>query len=127
MNDAPLLGDREPLAIRAAVVAAVTVILDLLVAFGFDLTEEQYASIVAATSLIGMLVIVLWVRPKVTPVADPNLPMAFDAPDHDDELDTIEDPDLLWDDEPVDDTFDDLAEDYLDEVERVEEVVSDDD
>lgn len=121
MNEEPMLADREPLVIRGAVVAAITVLIDVAVAFGLDLTGEQYVALTSAIGLIATAVVVIWSRGKVTPVADPQIPVA--APDHPDELE-LEDPDLLWPDEPVDDTLDDLADELLDDPDMV---VSDDD
>ena len=63
---------REPLAIRALIVAVVNV----LVVFGIvRFTEAQVdAIVIALDSIISLLVTVLWVRPAVTPVADPSIP-----------------------------------------------------
>lgn len=102
---------REPLAIRAAVVAAVIVLIDVAVSFGWNLTMEQYASLTTAVGLIGTAVIVVWSRGKVTPVADPNLPFVADP----DELSTVEDPDLVWPDEPVDESLPDAVSELGDD------------
>ena len=70
----PTLADREPLAIRGAVVAAVTAGLHLLVILGvlpLDAGQEQAAAMVV--DLVGTAVLVVWTRGKVTPVADPRL------------------------------------------------------
>jgi len=63
---------REPLAVRALIVAVV----NALVVFGvLHLTDAQTdAIIVAADSILTLLVTVLWVRPAVTPVNDPSIP-----------------------------------------------------
>lgn len=63
---------REPLAIRALIVAVVNV----LVVFGIvRFTDAQVdAIVIALDSIISLLVTVLWVRPAVTPVADPSIP-----------------------------------------------------
>jgi len=99
MNDTSLLSEREPLVVRGAVVAVVTVLIEVAVAFGLNLTGEQYAALSSAVGLIATAVVVVWSRGKVTPVANPNLPFVDDP----DELSTVEDPDLVWPDEPVDD------------------------
>lgn len=63
---------REPLAISAAVVAAVGGIINLVVAFGVKLSDDQVGAINTAVTLVSALLIVLLVRPKVTPTADPQ-------------------------------------------------------
>ena len=70
----PLLVEREPLALRASIVAAVAACLNLAVLFGWDLTVEQVGAINTAVGLVATAVVVAWVRPSVTPVADPCLP-----------------------------------------------------
>lgn len=62
----------EPLAIRAAIVAAVGAIINLIVVFGIDLSADQIAAITTATTVLTGLVIVLWTRGAVTPVANPK-------------------------------------------------------
>lgn len=66
---------REPLAIRAAIVAALTAVLHVLVILGvFPIDAEAESAIGLAVDLIGTAVLVVWTRGKVTPVAAPNLP-----------------------------------------------------
>ena len=65
--------DREPLAITTAVVAAVGGLINVAVLFGWNLTPEQVTAINTAVGLVAALVVVLVVRPKVTPVTDPQL------------------------------------------------------
>ena len=64
---------REPLTIRAAIVAALVAILHFLVLGGWlnfsPELEEQAATVIA---LVGTAVLVLWTRGKVTPVDDPR-------------------------------------------------------
>lgn len=65
---------REPLAIRAAIVAAVTAILHVLIVLGvlpIDATAEH--AIAGAVDLVGTAVLVAWTRGKVTPVEAPVL------------------------------------------------------
>ena len=70
----PTLADREPLAIRGAIVAAVTAGLHLLVVLGvLPLAVEQEQSAALVVDLLGTAVLVIWTRGKVTPVADPRL------------------------------------------------------
>jgi hypothetical protein len=64
---------REPLAIRGAVVAAVVAVIQVAVVFGWDLTVEQIAALSTAVNMIGTAVVVVWSRGKVTPVDDPQL------------------------------------------------------
>ena len=63
---------REPLAIRAAIVAAVAALIDVAVAFGLDLSVDQVAALNAAVGLFATAVVVVWSRGAVTPVADPK-------------------------------------------------------
>ena len=63
---------REPLAIRAAIVAAVAAIINVAVAFGLDLTVDQVGALNAAVGLIGTAVVVVWSRGVITPVDDPR-------------------------------------------------------
>ena len=64
---------REPLAIRASIVAVAAVLIQLAVAFGVTLTVDQVAAISAAVNVISAAVIVIWTRGAVTPVDDPRL------------------------------------------------------
>lgn len=66
------MSGREPLAIRAAVVAAVSSIVSLLVAFGVGWTPDQTAAIMAAVNALSIAIVVVWSRGTVTPVADPR-------------------------------------------------------
>lgn len=64
---------REPLAIRAAVVAAVTAVLHLLVISGvLPLTAEVEGQAALVIDLAGTAALVLWTRGKVTPVDEPR-------------------------------------------------------
>lgn len=66
---------REPLAIRGALVAATTAVLHACVVLGVvPLTPEGETSIAVAIDLVGMAILVVWTRGKVTPVAAPVLP-----------------------------------------------------
>ena len=65
--------NREPLAIRGALVAVAAVLVQLAVAFGVDLTVEQLAAVSATINVISAAAVVLWSRGKVTPVDDPRL------------------------------------------------------
>jgi hypothetical protein len=65
---------REPLAIRAAIVAAVTGILHVLVVTGvLPIDESAETAIAGAVDLAGTAVLVVWTRGTVTPVKAPQL------------------------------------------------------
>lgn len=61
------LSTREPLAIRAAVVAAIQVLITTAVSFGAPLDVEQIGALNTATATLSILAVVLWSRGKVTP------------------------------------------------------------
>lgn len=63
------LVDRNPVAIRAAVGAAVTAVVHLLVVFGVPITKAQGSAIGGVVDAVGLLVIVAWARAGVTPNA----------------------------------------------------------
>lgn len=66
---------REPLLIRAAIVAAVTAVIHVLVVLGvFPIAPDVETAIAGAVDLVGTAVLVVWTRGKVTPVAHPKLP-----------------------------------------------------
>lgn len=64
---------REPLALRAAIVAMVDALVHLVVVFGVDLTGEQTAAVSGFVNLASLVVVAVWARRKVTPVDDPAL------------------------------------------------------
>lgn len=71
------MSEREPLLIRAAIVAAVTAVLHVLIVTGvlpFD--PEAETAIAGAIDLLGTAVLVVWTRGKVTPTAAPVLTSA---------------------------------------------------
>ncbi|QOP65083.1 hypothetical protein PQE12_gp23 [Arthrobacter phage Adumb2043] len=66
---------REPLAIRGAIVAAVTALIHVLIVLGvLPIAPDAEHAIAGAVDLIGTAVLVVWTRGKVTPVADPVIP-----------------------------------------------------
>lgn len=66
---------REPLAVRAAIVAAITAMLHVLVVTGvLPIEPDAEVAIAGAVDLVGTAVLVVWSRGAVTPVADPRLP-----------------------------------------------------
>lgn len=75
------MSTREPLAIRAAVVAVLNAVIGVLVAFGVDLTDEQTTALLTLVSVASILAVVLWSRGKVTPTADPQVPAITDRLD----------------------------------------------
>ena len=66
--------EREPLAVRGAVVAALAALVNLAVLFGLDWSAEQVGAVNTAVGLVATAVVVVWSRGKVTPVDDPRLP-----------------------------------------------------
>lgn len=60
--------NREPLAVRGAVVAAIVAILQLAIAFGLPVSTEQFAAASVALNTTATAVVVVWSRGKVTPV-----------------------------------------------------------
>lgn len=64
--------NREPLAVRAAIVAAIAGLVNVAVLFGWDLTVEQISALNTAVGLIGTAVVVVWSRGAVTPLSDPR-------------------------------------------------------
>ena len=64
---------REPLAIRGAVVAAVTAVLHLLVISGvLPISAEVEGQAALVIDLAGTAVLVVWTRGHVTPAVDPR-------------------------------------------------------
>ena len=71
---------REPLVIRAALVAAVTALLHVAVILGvLPIDPDAEGALALSLDLIGTAVLVVWTRGKVTPVADPRMD---DGPRH---------------------------------------------
>jgi hypothetical protein len=64
---------REPLAIRAAILAVLAGVTNVIVVRVWDLTPEEIAQINTAVAGLATLLMVLWVRPSVTPVNDPHI------------------------------------------------------
>jgi hypothetical protein len=64
---------REPLAVRTAAVAVVAALVHVLVVLGvLDLNDAAEKAITAVVDAVAGFLIVLLVRPKVTPVSDPR-------------------------------------------------------
>jgi hypothetical protein len=63
---------REPLAMRTFIVAAIAAVVNLAVAFGWDLSVEQVGAINAAVLAVSAAIVVVWTRGAVTPVDDPR-------------------------------------------------------
>jgi len=60
---------REPVALGAAVLVLVQAVTALVVAFGVDVTPEQAAAILAASTAVVGVLVALGVRRLVSPVA----------------------------------------------------------
>ncbi len=63
---------REPVIVFQAIAAVVESIIALVVIFGFDVTPEQTAGIIAAIVGVGQLIAALVGRTYVTPTNDPR-------------------------------------------------------
>ena len=64
---------REPLAVRAAVVAAVTALLHLVTIAGWlPISPDVEGQAALVLDLVGTAVLVVWTRGHVTPVDDPR-------------------------------------------------------
>lgn len=61
--------ENEPVGIGAGVIAVITTVLAVAVAFGVDLSPEQTGAIIAAANAIILLAGAVVVRSKVTPEA----------------------------------------------------------
>ncbi len=67
---APLnLDEREPLVVRSAVTAAVTACVHVAVVLGLPLDAAAETAIGGAVDAVGLVAILILVRPKVTPAA----------------------------------------------------------
>lgn len=65
---------REPLAIRAAIVALLSAVLQVSVAFGAPLSADQQGALSTLINVGSVAVLVILTRGKVTPVDDPHVP-----------------------------------------------------
>jgi uncharacterized membrane protein YkgB len=64
---------REPLAIITAIITVIEMLLPMLVVLNVvSLSADQIAAIMAFVVALGGLAGVFFVRPRVTPVADPR-------------------------------------------------------
>ena len=64
---------REPLAVRASIVAAATAVLHLLVIGGaLPISPDVEGQAALVLDLVGTAVLVVWTRGHVTPVDDPR-------------------------------------------------------
>lgn len=57
----------EPAVTTGTIVAIVSALIAVIVAFGLPLTDEQQNAIIGAVSVIAPLVVAVVVRPRVTP------------------------------------------------------------
>lgn len=60
------VAEREPLAIRAAVTAAVTAVVHVAVVLGLGLSQEAELAIGGAVDAVGLVVVLVLARPAVT-------------------------------------------------------------
>jgi len=63
------LPEREPAAVAASIVAGVTAVIALVVAFGVPLTDEQRTAILGVAAVAAPIIAAALTRPKVTPNA----------------------------------------------------------
>ena len=64
--------DREPLITRASLVALITAVIAVAVAFGLPLTPDQQKALIALAGVLSPIAAAVWARGQVTPVADPR-------------------------------------------------------
>jgi hypothetical protein len=62
---------REPLVTVAVLTSIVGAVLALLKSFGVDISNEQQAAISGLALIVAPLLVAVFVRPRVTPVAKP--------------------------------------------------------
>lgn len=66
----------EPAVTIGTITAAVSAVIGLLVAFGFNVNDAQVAAITAVVSVLGPIVAAIITRSKVTPVGKVDPPSA---------------------------------------------------
>ena len=62
------MGKTEPLAVRGAIVAVASSLVQLLVVFGVPLTVDQTAALLSFINVASIAAVVIWSRGAVTPV-----------------------------------------------------------
>ena len=63
---------REPVVMVNAAIGLFEAAMPMAVAFGLQLTESQIAAIMGFAAALGVLINAVYVRNRVTPVADPR-------------------------------------------------------
>ena len=66
------MGKTEPLAVRGAIVAVASSLVQLLVVFGVPLTTDQTAALLSFINVASIAAVVIWSRGRITPVAHPR-------------------------------------------------------
>lgn len=66
------MGTREPLVTNSSIIAIVTAVLALVVAFGLELSQDQQVAILGVTATVVPVILALVTRGQVTPVAAPR-------------------------------------------------------
>ncbi len=69
-----LSDNRQPVLTVAAVQAALSAVLTLLVSFGVDVTDAQAAAVLGVWATVGPLVFAVWARRHVTPWPERGAP-----------------------------------------------------
>ena len=65
----------EPAAIAAALKEAISALIKVIVVFGIvQMTTEQFGVLMIAVDALLAVVMVLFLRPQITPVASPQVP-----------------------------------------------------
>ncbi len=64
--------ETKPVTVGTTVVALITAVLALLVAFGVELTNEQTAAILGVAGVLVPIVAGIWISRKTTPLAEPK-------------------------------------------------------
>lgn len=64
--------DTQPVITSATVVAVITALVALLVAFGVPVTEEQKIAIIGFVAVVAPLATIFWSKRKTTTLVDPT-------------------------------------------------------
>ena len=64
--------DREPVITANTIVAFITAVIVLAVAFGLPMTEQQQAAIVGVVIIVAPILAAFWARTNTTPLSRPR-------------------------------------------------------
>lgn len=65
--------DEKPVITVSSIVALVTALLTLLVAFGLPITPDQREALIGLVAVAAPFIIAAFVHPRVTPLANPKV------------------------------------------------------